>query len=345
MSAMTLTAASQPDASIPAVALIGCGRWGRNIARALAALGALKVVADPAMDLAEPVARDLGVVAVADPAAVLARPDIAAVAIAAPAAGHARLVQAALAAGKHVFVEKPLALTLADAQVCAEAARAAGLTLMVGHLLQYHPAFLRLVEAVEQGAVGAVRHVSSHRLNPGAIRTEETALFSLAPHDVSMVLRLCGAAPDTVSALCASISGAGVPDAYWANLGFGADVTAHIQVSWLSPFKEHKLTVLGDAGALVFEDTAPAGRKLLLFRDPVDRAGAAPAYRKSDGEALAYDGAEPLKAEMAWFLDAVRGRHAPRTGPDEAIPVLSVLRRIEDAAARPTTAASDREAA
>jgi len=347
MSQETLSVPSQTPsgAPTPAVALIGCGRWGRNIARALAGLGALKVVADPATELAGPVARDLGVEAVADPAAVLARPDIEAVAIAAPAAGHARLVQAALAAGKHVFVEKPLALTLADAEACAEAARAARLTLMVGHLLQYHPAFLRLVRAVEAGTIGAVRHVSSHRLNPGAIRTEETALFSLAPHDVSMVLRLCGAEPDRVSAMSASISRAGVPDAYWANLSFGDAVTAHIQVSWLSPFKEHKLTVLGDAGALVFEDTAPAERKLVLYRDPVDRSGAAPAYRKSDGEAVAYDAAEPLKAEMAWFLDAVRGRHAPRTGPEEAIPVLAVLRRIEDAAARPAAAAAEREAA
>ncbi len=330
---MTGETVPMSNLSTPAVALIGCGRWGRNIARALSALGALKVVADPATDLAGPIARELGVEAVADTAAVLVRPDIEAVAIAAPAAGHARLVQAALAAGKHVFVEKPLALTLAEAEACAEASRAAGKALMVGHLLQYHPAFLRLVKAVEEGEIGPVRHVSSHRLNPGAIRTEETALFSLAPHDVSMVLRLCGPRPDAVEAMSAAISGAGVPDAYWANMTFGDDVTAHIQASWLSPFKEHKLTVLGDAGALVFEDTAPAERKLMLFRDPVNRSGAAPAYRKGEGEWLAYEADEPLRAEMAWFLDVVRGRRAPRTGAEEAIRVLTVLRRIEDAAA------------
>jgi len=328
-----------PTTDVPQVGLIGCGRWGRNIARALSSLGALKVVADPAAALVRPIAEDLGVEAVTEAAAVLGRSDIDAVAIAAPAADHARLAQAALAAGKHVFVEKPLALGLADAEACAEAARAAGKVLMVGHLLQYHPAFRRLVQAVQDGAIGRVRHVSSHRLNPGAIRTEETALFSLAPHDVSMVLALCGRAPDTVQAMSAALSGAGVPDAYWANLGFGGDVTAHIQVSWLSPFKEHKLTVLGDTGAMVFEDTAPSERKLVLYRDPVDRSGAAPAYRKSDGEALAYDGAEPLKAEMAAFLDAVRGRAATRTGPAEAIPVLAVLRRIEDAAAQPAVLA------
>ena len=334
-----------PDADIPSVALIGCGRWGRNIARALSSLGALKVVADPASQLVQPIADDLGVEAVTQAESVLSRSDIEAVAIAAPAAGHARLVQAALAAGKHVFVEKPLALSLADAEACAEAARAAGKVLMVGHLLQYHPAFRRLVQAVQDGAVGRVRHVSSHRLNPGAIRTEETALFSLAPHDVSMVLALCGRAPETVQAMSAAISGAGVPDAYWANLGFEDDVTAHIQVSWLSPFKEHKLTVLGEAGALVFEDTAPADRKLVLYRDPVDRSGGAPAYRKSDGEPVPYDAGEPLKAEMSAFLDAVRGRGATRTGPDEAIPVLAVLRRIEDAAAQPAVLASDTRAA
>lgn len=336
---MTETSTQTSTSGVPNVALIGCGRWGRNIARALSSLGALRAVADPAAALVQPIADDLGVEAVTQAETVLNRPDIEAVAIAAPAAGHARLVQAALAAGRHVFVEKPLALSLADAEACAEAARAAGKVLMVGHLLQYHPAFRRLVQAVQDGAIGRVRHVSSHRLNPGAIRTEETALFSLAPHDVSMVLALCGRAPDTVQATSASISGAGVPDAYWANLGFGGDVTAHIQVSWLSPFKEHKLTVLGETGALVFEDTAAADRKLVLYRDPVDRSGAAPAYRKSDGEAVPYDAGEPLKAEMSAFLDAVRGRSATRTGPDEAIPVLAVLRRIEDAAAQPAVMA------
>lgn len=321
-----------PSRSTPRIGLVGCGRWGRNIARVLAQLGALEMIADPA-PAAAALAKDLGVRVVADPETLFADHHIDAVAIAAPAADHARLVKAALGAGLGVFVEKPLALSLADAEACALAAEAADRPLVVGHLLQYHPAFVRLTRSVAAGDIGAVRHVTSFRLNPGAIRTEETALFSLAPHDVSMILKLCGARPRRVSAMSTAISGAGVPDAYWANLDFGAGVTAHLQVSWLSPYKEHRLTVLGERGALVFEDTAAdPKRKLLLFRDPVEVGPAGPAYRKSAGEPLAFDGAEPLTAEMTAFLEAVRGVSRPITGPAEAIPVLRTLRMIEDAA-------------
>jgi predicted dehydrogenase len=301
-------------------------------------LGALKAIADPAPPSVNPFIGELKVELVSEAMDLISRVDIDAVAIAAPAADHAWLVQAALAAGKHVFVEKPLALTVADAEACAQAALAAGRSLMVGHLLQYHPAFRRLVRAVEDGEIGKVRHVSSHRLNSGAIRTEETALFSFAPHDVSMILSLCGGQPTGVQAMSASISGAGVPDAYWVNLEFGAGITAHIQTSWLSPFKEHRLTVLGEGGALVFEDTAAdPDRKLLIFRNMVDWSNGSPAFLKSAGEPIEFSLRSPLEVEMAWFLDVVRGVQASRTGPEEAIPVLRTLRRIEDAASRGVT--------
>lgn len=320
------------ETSARSMALIGCGRWGRNIARSLARLGALKMIVDPAADGLAAFAQELGVVVVADIETALADPEIVAVAIAVPAVDHARVASLALAAGKHVFVEKPLALEIADAEALAAQADAAGLTLMVGHLLQYHPAFVRLLELVRAGEIGELRHVTSNRLNPGAIRTEENALWSMAPHDFSMVLALAGSEPETVEALAVRVIDPAVPDEYSVQLRFSA-MTALVRASWLSPFKEHKLVVLGTTGSIVFEDTAadPA-RKLVIYRDYIDREGAAPRFNKTAGEPVPYPNDEPLIAELSWFLDSVAGKRTPRTGAQEAIPVLKLLTAASQAA-------------
>lgn len=259
--------------------------------------------------------------------------EIDAVAIAAPAVDHARLARRALMAGKAVFVEKPLALELSDAEELAELAEQKSLPLMVGHLLQYHPAFVRLQEAVAAGEIGDVRHITSHRLNPGAIRTEENALWSMAPHDFSMILALSGSEPTDVAALPVRVVNPDIPDQYFVQLRFDGGRTAQANVSWLSPYKEHKLTVLGTKGALVFEDTAAErDRKLVIYRDYVDDTEAGPRFVKSAGQPVEWPAVEPLEAEMRTFLEAVRGESRPRTGPAEAIPVLRLLRRADAAA-------------
>lgn len=317
----------------PSVSLIGCGRWGRNIAKSLARLGALKTIIDPAVDALAPFAAELGVTVLPDIESALADPDIVAVAIAVPAVDHAQVASRALAAGKHVFVEKPLALEIEDAERLAAQAEEAGLTLMVGHLLQYHPAFVRLVEMVQSGEIGDLRHVTSNRLNPGAIRTEENALWSMAPHDFSMVLALAGSEPERVEALAVRVIDPTVPDEYSVQLRF-QNITALVRASWLSPFKEHKLVALGTTGALVFEDTAAdPDRKLVIYRDYVDQSGSAPRFNKTAGEPVAYPADEPLMAELSWFLDSVAGKKTPRTGPAEAIPVLKLLAAASRAAA------------
>jgi predicted dehydrogenase len=232
-----------------------------------------------------------------------------------------------------VFVEKPLALELEDAEALAVLAKDRGLTLMVGHLLQYHPAFVTLKKLVASGEIGELRHITSHRLNPGAIRTEENALWSMAPHDFSMVLGLAGVEPDEVSALPVRVVNPAIPDQYFVQLRFPGGLTAQVNVSWISPYKEHKLTVLGTKGALVFEDTASErDRKLVIYRDYVDVTGAGPRFVKSEGEPVAWPAEEPLEAELRTFLAAARGEEETRTGPEEAIPVLRVLRRADAAA-------------
>lgn len=314
------------------VALVGCGRWGRNIARVLARLGVLEVIVDPAADALASYAQELGTRVVSDLDEAFSD-GIDAVAIAAPAVDHAMLARRALEAGKPVFVEKPLALELDDAETLAVLARDRGLTLMVGHLLQYHPAFVRLKEMVAAGEIGELRHITSHRLNPGAIRTEENALWSMAPHDFSMVLGLTGAEPDKITALPVRVVNPSIPDQYFVQLNFAAGLTAQVNVSWISPYKEHKLTVLGTRGALVFEDTAAdRARKLVIYRDYVDTAGAAPRFVKSEGEPVDWPSDEPLEAELSTFVAAARGLGDTRTGPDEAIPVLRLLRQADAAA-------------
>ena len=311
----------------PRTALIGCGRWGRNIARVLANIGALEVIVDPAADALKPFADELGVRVTADMDAAFGE-GIGAVAIAVPAVDHARVARKALMAGKPVFVEKPLALEVEDAKALAALAVERGLTLMVGHLLQYHPAFTTLKALVASGAIGELRHINSNRLNPGAIRTEENALWSMAPHDFSMVLGLTGLEPDNVSTLAVRVVNPNIPDQYSVLLAFPGKVTAQVNVSWLSPYKEHKLTVLGTDGAIVFEDTAAGrDRKLVLYRDYVEVSDSGPRFVKGLGEEIEWPTEEPLEAEMRAFLSAASGGEGNRTGPAEAIPVLNLIHR------------------
>jgi predicted dehydrogenase len=324
---------SATAADLPRTALIGCGRWGRNIARVLARLGALEVIVDPAADRLADYASELGGVRVTDDLEAAFSKDIQAVAIAAPAVDHARLAMRALEAGKPVFVEKPLALELEDAEALAARANEMKLPLMVGHLLQYHPAFVTLKRMVQEGAIGELRHITSHRLNPGAIRSEENALWSMAPHDFSMILGLTGQEPTHVGALPVRVVDPAVPDQYFVQLRFPKGVTAQVNVSWLSPYKEHKLTVLGTEGALVFEDTAPSReRKLVIYRDYVDASGPVARFVKGEGEPVDWPADEPLEMEMRTFLNAALGRDETHTGPQEAIPVLRLLRQADAAA-------------
>jgi predicted dehydrogenase len=293
----------------------------------LARLGALEVIIDHAAEALKPYAEELGVPVSSDLSEALAD-GIGAVAIAAPAVDHARLARQALEAGKPVFVEKPLALELNDAEAVAEVARERGLPLMVGHLLQYHPAFVTLKQMVADGAIGELRHVTSHRLNPGAIRTEENAMWSMGPHDFSMILSLVGEEPSAVSALPVRIVDPAIPDHYFVQMRFPGGATAQASLSCISPYKEHKLAVLVTKGALVFEDTAPEReRKLVIYRDYVDTSDAAPRFVKSAGEPVEWPEGEPLECEMRAFLAAASGAEGCRTGPDEAIPVLRLLHR------------------
>jgi predicted dehydrogenase len=246
---------------------------------------------------------------------------------------HCEIGTASLAAGKHVFIEKPLALNIAEADALAEAARAAGRVLMVGHILHYHPGFAALRALASSGALGRILRVQARRLSLGRIRQDEDALWCLAPHDVSMVLALLGARPTSVDAFAEHLLGRPAADAAVVRLGFAAGATALIEVSWLNPIKEQRLTLIGSKGMAVFDDTAPWERKLVHFRHTVRMGADAPAIEASEPIAVVLTPEEPLLAECRHFLDCIETGRAPLTGPDEALAVVQVLDRASRAVA------------
>jgi UDP-2-acetamido-3-amino-2,3-dideoxy-glucuronate N-acetyltransferase len=308
------------------IAQIGAGYWGRNLVRSFSALGVLRAIADVDIRCATELAEKYAVAQVtADYRDVIGSPDIDAVAIATPAETHGRIAAACLAAGKHVFVEKPLCLDVAEAGRLAADAAARGLTLMVGHVLLYHPAFVALRAAVAAGQIGRLRYVYSHRLSLGKIRTEENALWSFAPHDISMILALTGRLPERVATHGGAYLSPGIADSTVSYLTFPDGVQAHIFVSWLHPYKDHRMIVIGSDGMIVFDDTAVGAAKLQLYRHLVNLDGPVPTVDKVPSEPLAYDAAEPLAIECAHFLQCVANRTTPISDGREGIGVLRVL--------------------
>ncbi len=306
------------------VAVVGCGYWGRNLVRNFAELGALGAVVDPDPATAAREAQKYGVSAVTFED-VLLRPEIGGLAIAAPAELHADLALRAFAAGKHVYVEKPMALTVVDGERMAKAADAAKRVLMVGHLLQYHPAFVTLLKLVRDGGLGAIRSAYSHRLSLGKTRIEENVLWSFAPHDVSMLLALFGEEPESVSGGGGAFLTPGIEDEYRLDMTFPGGGRGHIFASWLHPFKEHRLVVIGETGMAVFEDSATGADKLCLYRHRIDMTKSPPEPTKMEAEALPYPADEPLRTECAHFLDCMATGATPRTDAREGLRVLKVL--------------------
>lgn len=310
------------------VGLIGCGGWGKNIARNLKELGVLAAIADPS-EFARQLAEDHQVQYFADASALFHDDSIQAVAIAAPAKLHHQIAKQAFAAGKDVFVEKPIALTVDDAFDLRRAALQHNRILMVGHLLQYHPVFLHLKELVREGKFGRIRHIYSSRLNLGVLRTEENVLWSFAPHDISMILALMGRAPNRVAATENTVLQTGIPDTCSVNMDYGTGPKAEITVSWLHPLKEQQLVVVGDDAMAVFRDTKPWAEKLVLYHNKVIWDGTRPSAVRGPIEPVVVPEGEPLKEELRHFVECVLSRNTPRTGPDEAIPVLAVLQAAQ----------------
>ncbi len=310
----------------PKVAVVGCGYWGKNLVRNFNQLGALAMVVDATeagRARAREIAPDVPVEANMD-AALSA--DVHGVVIATPAETHYALVRRALQADKDVFVEKPMALTYEQGRELALLARARERILMVGHVLEYHPAIVKLLTMVQAGELGKVRYIYSNRLSLGKIRREENILWSFAPHDIAVILRLTGGMPFQVSATGGAYVQPNIADVTVTNLLFDNGVRAHIFVSWLHPFKEQRLVVVGSRKMASFDDVT---KRLVLYDQRVAWERGQPVPVKGEGELVAFAKDEPLRLECQAFLDAIATRQPPVTHAGSGLWVLRVLQAAQ----------------
>ncbi len=312
------------DSSVPKVGVVGCGYWGRNLVRNFQELGSLATVCDVDEARLREVGQDFSVKVTSNYRDLLADSHLQAIAIAAPAVQHYRLAKSALIAGKDVFVEKPLALRVEEGEELVELARRHSRILMVGHLLHYHPAISELRRLLQDGELGKVEYISSSRLNLGKLRTEEDILWSFAPHDISAILYLLDETPNRVVAQGASYLNHPISDVTLTILSFGTGVKAHIFVSWLHPFKEQRLVIVGDRKMAVFDDTQ-SEQKLVLYPHRIDWINRIPVVRKAEGEIVNLPKAEPLRLECLHFLECVRDHKMPRTNGENGVQVLKIL--------------------
>lgn len=318
---------------LPHVALAGCGYWGRNLARNFAELGCLTAVCDLQKARAEEIGRAYSARATQRFDDLLAATDVHAIAIASPAARHFELAKKAMLAGKDVFVEKPLALHLHEGEELLEIAHKYSRVLMVGHLLHYHPAVVDLRRLLQAGELGKIEYISSSRLNLGRLRTEEDILWSFAPHDISAILYLLDESPSEIAAQGASYLNHPISDVTLTFLHFESGVKAHVFVSWLHPFKEQKLIIVGNRKMAVFDDMQPEA-KLTLYSHQIDWINRVPVPRKAEGEVVPISKDEPLRVECQHFLDCVRDRSTPRTDGENGLKVLRILHAADESIRR-----------
>jgi UDP-2-acetamido-3-amino-2,3-dideoxy-glucuronate N-acetyltransferase len=308
------------------VAVVGCGYWGKNLVRNFAELGALHTVCDTDPKVLEQHCSGYSeITAETNYTRVLKNKDIKGIVIASPAALHYEMAKEAILAGKDVFVEKPLALKLGDGRELVELAEKNNRVLLVGHLLEYHPVVVKLEELVLKGELGKIRYIYSNRLNLGKFRTEEDIMWSFAPHDISVLLLLmCGEMPQKISAHGGYYLHQDIADVTLTTMEFRDGVRAHIFVSWLHPYKEHKLVVVGDKKMALFDDSNPKD-KLFLYAHEIEWVERKPLPHLKEAEVVPVPLKEPLRVECQDFLRCIETRQRPRVDGYKGLKVLEVL--------------------
>src|SRR5436190_8538454 len=316
------------------VAVAGLGYWGPNIARNFAGMsGAELAWCCDAVDANRarvsttfPKARFT-----ADLDEVLADDTVDAVALATPVPTHAELAIRVLEAGKHCFVEKPMAQSSADAEAVVAAARAADRTLMVGHLLEYHPGVMKLKELIDGGELGRVLYIYGNRLNLGKLRADENALWSLGAHDVSVLLRLAGEEPYEVEARGESYMREGIEDVVFCFLRFPSGLAAHLHLSWLDPHKERRFTVVGEQRMATFDDMALEGKITVYDKGFDQQSDSYGEYITRSGDIWSprLSNVEPLRTECEHFVEAVRSGTPPISDGESGLRVVRVLEALQ----------------
>lgn len=316
------------------VAVAGLGYWGPNIARNMAAIPGVELrwLCDASEEARARVAQSYPEARqTADLAQALADEELDAVVLATPVPTHAELAVAVAQAGKHCFVEKPLAVSAADAQRAVEAAERAGRILMVGHLLEYHPAVRRLKDLVDSGELGDLYYIYGNRLNLGKLRADENALWSLGAHDVSVALHLIGQEPVECEAKGAAYVRSGVQDVVFCFLRFPSGVVAHLHLSWLDPHKERRMTVVGSRRMATFDDMLIEG-KLTIYDKGFDedtRSWGEYITRSGDTFSPQIPNREPLRLESEHFIECVRTGATPRSDGHSGLRVVRVLEALQ----------------
>jgi len=314
------------------IGVVGAGAWGRNHVRIVAGLAdaELAAVCDSDAATRQRIARQYPAALVTGDIADLLGTRVDAVIVASPATTHASLALRCIEAGKPCLIEKPFALRVRDAEAVAEAAERGRVPVLAGHLLVYHPVVEQLQALVQGGVLGQVYYLYGLRVNLGQVRVAETALWSFGPHDVAVALFLLGELPQRVAAQGRCYLRPTVEDVVFLTMEFGSGILAHIQLSWLDPHKERKLTIVGSKQMAVFDDMEPR-EKLRLYDKGVDR----PPEYASYGESLAIregdifipkiPNIEPRAAELGHFVRVARGTEAPRAGAADGVRVVRVL--------------------
>ena len=308
------------------VAVIGCGYWGKNLVRNFHELGALKIVCDrypAARDIASKIAP--GVKVVGKYQDVLDS-EVKGVVLATQAETHFDLARQALMAGKDILVEKPLATTYEQGAELVRLADKVGRMIMVGHVLEYHPGVVRLIDLIRCGEIGKIHYIYSNRLSLGKIRREENILWSFAPHDIAVILRVMEDLPLQVTASGGGYVQANIADVTVTNMLFNNGVRAHIFVSWLHPFKEQRLVVVGSKKMISFDDVS---KQLVLYDRRVEFQEGAPIPVSGEGQDISYSDAEPLRVECQAFLDAMQNGTPPLTDGQSGLQVLKVLQAAQ----------------
>ena len=310
------------------IAVIGAGYWGKNLVRNFHQIGVLNAVCDADQEIQSQIRKDYHDVSCVDNFdALLTDSSLAAVVVATPAVTHFALAAKALDAGKHVFVEKPLAVTYDEGRQLVDIARSAEKVLFVGHILHYHQGVIELKKMVAEGKIGRLQYIYSRRLSLGKIRREENILWSFAPHDISLILSIVGEDPSYIDAVGSNFLHASIADVTMTNLKFPSGIGAHVFVSWLNPFKEQRLVVVGSGGMLVFDDTQPVDEKLILYPHTINWKNGLPVAEKAAAVTIGLSAQweEPLKAECRAFIKAITTGQQPLTSGEEGLRVLHVL--------------------
>lgn len=310
------------------IAVVGSGYWGKNLVKNHHELNSLYAVCELDSEKRLEISKNFPEVKLYDDYQKLLNDKaVDGIVIATPAPTHFELAKYSLESGFPTYVEKPLTLTLNDAKFLTNLAKEKNLPLMVGHILEYHPAMVKMQELIIQNAIGKIKHIRCSRINLGKIRSHENIWWSFAPHDLSIIFMLINQEPEKIQTSSFKPLQNGIADTVYADLLFKSGQSAHIHVSWLEPIKLHQTVVIGETGMLVFNDTLKEN-KLMLYKYTYDNE--IPNLNKQTEISVEYKDIQPLKAECQHFIDCIENNKNPKTDGESACRIIKILESIDN---------------